>query len=214
MTKLSILKTSVVGVVCAAVAAAGGIAESSAATHHPTAQRPTRTWWPAGSHPAPALGWGDSPAGFEGGAIHATVIEPAADGGYANVTYDTGVLISVGSASLTVQEGPENVTYARPTIRLKGTTAVWLNGRRSRLSALAAHDRIAIIRSSTGTTTNTVFATTSKSGAGLLGAATHGPTLLWRSGNGHGWTGRGGWTGPRAWSGPDGWGDRGGEGGW
>ena len=211
MKRVFILKASVVGGVCAVAGIAGGIAESSAATDHRAAQRSGPSRPPGRSPGASTIRSGGGPVGFGSRAIHATAIEPASDGGYAFVTYDTGALISVGSDSLVVREGSDSITYKRPTLVLKGTTTVWLDGITSRLSALAAPDRVAVIRSSSGT--NTILATTPTSGAALPGPGSYGPSQGLRSDCGRGWTGHSGWAGPGGWTGQGGWTGRGGRAG-
>jgi hypothetical protein len=206
MRGTSALKASAIGTVCAVAGVAGGIAESSAATHHHATQRARSARRAAWSLAQPSIGLGGGPAGFGFRAIHATAIEPASNGGYVRVTYDAGVLVAVGSDSLTVHEGRTDVTYARPTIVLTGTTTVVLDGRTASLAALSAPDRVVIMQSSSGT--NTVLATTSKSGAVFPGAGTYGPTQGWRSGGDSSWTGPGGRTGYGPWA------DRRGQRGW
>jgi hypothetical protein len=170
MTKRQLFTASTVGVACALAGASAGIAQSSATTRHPKADRAAPGWAePFGPSAGRGLGFGALDA------IHSESIEPDANGGFDTVTIDAGTITAVGTSSVTLTEGSTRATYARPTITPEGTVTVTLDGKASTLSALGAGDAVIVAQSSAGTSRITALEPTDTSTGWNRGSASWSP---------------------------------------
>ena len=134
-------KLGVVVGACGLLGAAGGIVGSAAAPNSdsrsdakPGSER--RHHHRAGLR----LGLGGPP-------VHSEAVVPNADGdGFETVTSDSGKVKSVSGSELSVTTGTDEADYKDVTIDVADNAVIRRNGRKAKLSALKAGDRVHVLQ--------------------------------------------------------------------
>jgi hypothetical protein len=143
MKRSTILRTSIVGGLCAIAGAAAGIAGSSASSS------------PA---PHPRIGPGGlgflkhGPlAGASGPPVHVDAVLPKQGGGFETVTMDRGSFSSLSANQLAINEGTKTATYKTVTLTIPAGAVVRRNGVPAQLSDLRSGDLLTVIQSPAST---------------------------------------------------------------
>ena len=132
------LKLVTVAVACVAIGAAGSAIASAGATSSGT----TST---TASAAKAARARGAGARALERRAVHATVVV-ATKSGFATVTIDRGLVESVSGQQLTIREGTKKATYKTVTLAIPSSAKVRDNRQVSKLSALTAGQRVAVVQ--------------------------------------------------------------------
>ena len=138
MTKRSLIRTGAVGLTCAAVGAGAGVI-GSASGASPAAAGSVRahiaSYTPRAGRGLRALRR----------AVHVDAVVPGAAGTFQTITYDRGVLQSVGANQLTLREGTKRATYRSVTLTIPSGATVRLNRAPAQLSQLQPGDRVRVL---------------------------------------------------------------------
>jgi hypothetical protein len=139
MKRSTILRTSIVGALCAIAGAAAGIAGSSASSS------------PA---PHPRIGLGGlgffrhGPLGDASGPpVHLDAVVPKQGGGFETVTMDRGSFSSLSANQLTINEGTKTATYKTVTLTIPSGATIRRNGVRAQLAELRSGDEVIVMQS-------------------------------------------------------------------
>jgi hypothetical protein len=146
MKRTNTIRAVGVGLVCAAIGAAYGIAGSTAATSHKST---SRTANPPGARAGGRWGF----RGPGGGPVHAdAVVLNRAGTAFETVTQDNGAFKSLSGDQLTITEGTKTVTYKDVTLTIPSGATVYRNGAKAALTDLATGDRVHVSQAPEGTT--------------------------------------------------------------
>jgi hypothetical protein len=135
-----------VGLACAAIGAAYGIAGSSAATSgHQTRSHTTNS---ATGH---LFGPGLRGPGHGPGVHSDLVVLNKAGTAFETVTEDNGAFKSLSGDQLTITEGTKTVTYKDVTLTIPAGATVYRNGAKAALTDLASGDEVHVSQAPEGT---------------------------------------------------------------
>lgn len=137
MTKRNLIRTSAVGLTCAAVGAGAGVIGSASGAS--SASGPARAHSARHTHSA-----GGGLRALRR-AVHVDAVVPGTGGTFKTVTYDRGVLQSVSANQLTLREGTKQATYRSITLTIPGGATVRLDRAPAQLSQLRAGDRVRVL---------------------------------------------------------------------
>jgi hypothetical protein len=133
------LKLVVVAAACVAIGAAGSaIATAGAASSAPTTTISSTTGKTTRARLAGVRA-------LERRTVHANAVV-ATKSGFATVTVDRGFVQSVNGQQLTIREGTKTATYKTVTLTIPSNAFVRDNRQASRLSALTADQRVAVVQ--------------------------------------------------------------------
>jgi hypothetical protein len=132
------LKLVTVAAACVVIGAAGSAIATAGATSNGTTSTASTT-------ANPARGRGVGARALERRAVHASAVV-ATKSGFANVTVDRGFVQSVNGQQLAIREGTKTATYKTVTLTIPSNAVVRDNRKASRLSALSAGQRVAVVQ--------------------------------------------------------------------
>jgi len=133
MNSRHLIRTSAVGLTCAAVGAGAGVLGSASGASPANVAHTNRGHAAAAGH-LRALRR----------AVHADAVVPVAGGGFATVTYDRGFLTSVSGNQLTLREGNKKATYRSVTLTIPSGATVRLDRKPAQLAQLQVGDRVRV----------------------------------------------------------------------
>lgn len=132
------VKLVTVAAACVAIGAAGSAIATAGAAGNATTS--------TSSTPAkPARVRGVGARALDRRTVHASAVV-ATKSGFVNVTVDRGFVESVNGQQLAIREGTKTATYKAVTLTIPSTAVVRDNRQTSRLSALTAGQRVAVVQ--------------------------------------------------------------------
>ena len=148
MKRSTILRTSIVGGLCAIAGAAAGIAGSSASSSpapHPRIGLGGRGFF-FFKH-GPLAGASGPLADASGPPVHVDAVVPKRGGGFETVTMDRGSFSSLSADQLTINEGTKTATYKTVTLTIPPGATIRRNGVRAQLPDLRPGDEVMVMQS-------------------------------------------------------------------